>query len=64
MDNDDPPMPEFFLMDRLGIHQGLVEERAEGGYLVKTNDTVVGLNFLQRTQHRCLVPDYINNINV
>ena len=60
MDNDDPPMPEFFLMYRLGIHQSLVEERAEGGHLVKTNDTVIGLNLLQRTQHRCLVPNYIN----
>ena len=49
-------MPQPLLMSRLQIYERLFVERAQGIRLVKADNRVVRLDFLQRTQHGSLVP--------
>ena len=55
MDNSDTAMTKLFLMGRLHIKEGLIEKRAEVGSLVKSNNTVVRLDFFQSTEHLQLI---------
>lgn len=45
--NDNPPVSQFFLMNRLGVHQTLVEESTECGSLVEANHTVISLDLFE-----------------
>lgn len=49
MYNHDTTVSQLFLMNSLSIDESLVEESAEGGSLVETNDAIIGLDFLQRS---------------
>jgi hypothetical protein len=41
VDDDDPTVPQLFLVKRLDIDESLGVERAHGGRLIKADDTVV-----------------------
>jgi hypothetical protein len=56
MYNHNPSMSEFFLVDSLGIDEGLAEEGSHRRGLIESDDAIVCTNFLERTQHCSLVP--------
>ena len=56
MYNYNPSMSEFFLVDSLGIDEGLIEESPHCRGLIESNNTIVCAHLLECTQHRSLVP--------
>jgi hypothetical protein len=58
MYNYNPPMSEFFLVYRLGVDEGLIEEGPHRRGLIESDDTIVRAHLLERTEHGILVPTW------
>jgi hypothetical protein len=58
MNNYNPSMSEFFVVDGLGIAKGLAEEGPHCRGLIESDDAVVCTHLLERTQHCILVPTW------